>query len=145
MTAFDETGGALHRELGTLLSPRRRAGPGRHVELRETASMLREANVSSALVGDSQRDIVTERDLTRALAEGWGPQAPLDAFEERTPIWATTTTHVIDAAEMMLHHEVRHLIVLGIDGKAVGVVSMRDIFSMLVPALPSSSPTDAGA
>ena len=144
MTAIDETGGALHRELGTLSLRDVVRVPAR-ATLRETASVLREADVSSALVGDSHRDIVTERDLTRALAEGWGPQAPVDAFDERTPIWATTTTHVIDAAEMMLHHGIRHLIVLGIDGKAVGVVSMRDIFSMLIPALPANSPTDSNA
>jgi signal-transduction protein with cAMP-binding, CBS, and nucleotidyltransferase domain len=142
MAAIDEAGAALHRELGTL-SLREVVRVPAGASLRETASRLREADVSSALVGDSSRDIVTERDLTRAFAEGRGPDDPVEAIEERTPLWATTTSYVIDAAWMMLHHEIRHLIVLGIDGKAVGVVSMRDIFSMLIPAMPGGSPTGA--
>ena len=128
---------SLHRELGTLpLRDVVRVPAG--ASLRETAERLRKADVSSALVGDSQRDIVTERDLTHALAEGHGPDDPVEAIEERTPIWAVTSSHVIDAAEMMLRHEIRHLIVLRPDGRAAGVISMREIFSLLVPALPGS-------
>lgn len=142
MTATDEAGAALHRELGTLsLRDVVRVPPG--ASLRETARRLREADASSALVGDSHHDIVTEGDLTRAFAEGRGLDDPVETIEERTPVWATTTSHVIDAAEMMLHHEIRHLVVLGIDGRAVGVVSMRDIFSMLISAMPSGSPAAA--
>jgi len=97
------------------------------------AKRLREEEVSSVLVGESPREIITERDLTRALAEGMGSDDPIGAITERTAVWATTTSHVIDAARMMLHHEIRHLIVLAPDGTAAGVISMRDIFSLLLP------------
>jgi len=123
---------ALHRELGTLpLRPVVRVPEG--ARLGEVAKRLREEEVSSVLVGESPREIITERDLTRALAEGMGSDDPIGAITERTAVWATTTSHVIDAARMMLHHEIRHLIVLAPDGTAAGVISMRDIFSLLLP------------
>ena len=123
---------ALHRQLDTLELRAVVRMPGGST-LREAASLLRQMNVSSALVGDSHRDIVTERDLTRALAEGRGPDDVVENIVEGTPVWASTTSYVVDAAEMMLHHGIRHLIVIGVDGRAAGVVSMRDIFALLLP------------
>lgn len=125
---------ALHQELGSLsLAPVVRVSA--HATLREAAATLREHNVSSALIDEAQREILTERDLTRALAEGLSPDAPVTSIEQRIPVWAVTTSEVIDAAEMMLRHDVRHLIVLDTNGKAVGVISMREILAHLVPAL----------
>jgi MFS transporter, MHS family, proline/betaine transporter len=141
MSDVSDRPSALHRELGTLaLGAVVRVPDG--ASLREVAARFREMNVSSALIGESNRDIVTERDLTQALSDGRGPDDAVESVVERTPVWATTTSHVVDAAQMMLRHEVRHLIVLGIDGRAAGVVSMREIFSLLVPDVaPDGSPS----
>lgn len=122
----------LHREVGTLefrTIVRVPAG----ASLAEVAQKLRDEDVSSVLVGDEPREIVTERDLTEALAKGYGPTTPVEEIAERLPLWVTTTSHIADVATMMLHHQVRHLIVLEPSGKAVGVVSMRDVFSLLLP------------
>lgn len=128
----------LHRKLGELdLGPVVRVP--RRCSLREVAVRLRETNVSSALVGDAPRDIVTERDLTHALATGRGPWDPVGPIEKRMAVWAVTTSEVVDAAEMMLLHEVRHLIVLDVSGRAVGVVSMREIFSLLLAEIRAGS------
>lgn len=109
--------------------------------LGEVARRLREANVSSAVVGDSPAPstIVTERDLTKALAEGKSSADPVESVATRTPLWATVTSRVEDAADIMLHHEIRHLIVIGPEGRPVGVLSMRDVFSVLLDQARRSS------
>ena len=124
----------LHREVGTLdLRTVVRVPAG--ASLSEVATrLLRDEDVSSVLVGDKPREIVTERDLTQALAKGLGPATPVEDIAERTPVWVTTTSEIADVATLMLHHEVRHIIVLAPSGDAVGVLSMRDIFSLLLPA-----------
>lgn len=122
----------LRREVGTLpLRPIVRVTEG--ATLREVARAMREANVSSALVGHLPRRIVTERDLTRGLAEGLGPDAPVEEVAERIPVWVTTTSQVLDVAEMMVRHQLRHLIVVAPRGEEVGIVSMRDVFALFLP------------
>lgn len=128
----------LHREIGTLALKEVVRVPAR-CSIRDAARHLRESNVSLALIGDEPREIITERDLTRALAEGHDATESVEQIAERTPLWVTTTSHVADVATMMLEHEVRHLVVLAPNGKAVGVVSMRDVFAMLVPELSLSA------
>jgi CBS domain-containing protein len=102
--------------------------------LREVANRLEQANVSSALVDTDgmPRDFVTERDLARGLAKGRGPDDPVGTVATRGLVWATTTTTLGEAADMMVQHEIRHLVVLAADGEAVGVLSMRDVFPVLL-------------
>jgi signal-transduction protein with cAMP-binding, CBS, and nucleotidyltransferase domain len=100
--------------------------------LAETARRLRTADVSSALVDEAGLVIVTERDLTAALARGLSPRTLVGEIAHTTPIWVTTTSTVSEAAAMMLHHEVRHIIVILPEGTPIGIVSMRDIFSVLL-------------
>jgi CBS domain-containing protein len=106
----------------------------RDATLQQAATRLRLADVSSALVGTESRAIVTERDITRAMADGADPDSPLSPYVERTPLWVTTTSLVSDVIRMMGHYEVRHLIVLDTSGEAVGVASMRGIVSVLLAA-----------
>jgi CBS domain-containing protein len=102
--------------------------------LREVASRLERADVSSALVDTHglPREFVSERDLARGLAKGRGPDDPVETVATRGPVWATTTTTLGEAADMMVRHEIRHLVVLAADGEAVGVLSMRDVFPVLL-------------
>lgn len=122
----------LHREIGSLTLKEIDRIPA-HCSIRDAACHFRESNVSLVLIGDGPRQVITERDITRALAEGIDPADPVEEIAEHTPLWVTTTSHVIDVARMMLEHEVRHLIVLTPNGNAAGVISMRDVFEMLVP------------
>jgi CBS domain-containing protein len=100
--------------------------------IKEVARTVREENVSSLLVGDQPQKIVTEQDLSRALADGLGPHDPVTAIAECAPLWVVTNSPVVDVAHMILRHEVRNRVVLKASGEAVGVVSMRDLFAMLV-------------
>jgi CBS domain-containing protein len=94
---------------------------------------MQEAKVSSALTEDGKA-IVTERDLTRALASGLGPEAAVAAVYVPNPITIPATTSIIDAAADMLHNEIRHLVVID-HGDVLGVVSLRDIVAVLLQAL----------
>jgi CBS domain-containing protein len=102
--------------------------------LREVANRLELANVSSALIYSHglPREIVSERDLARGLAKGRGPDDPVETVATRGLVSATTTTTLGEAADMMIQHEIRHLVVLGADGEAIGVLSMRDVFPVLL-------------
>jgi CBS domain-containing protein len=113
--------------------------------LAEASRQLEGANVSAAVVGDEPRvgRFITERDLTRAMAHQEGPEDSVGMIATQGPVWVTPDTSLLEAAEVMVRHEVRHLLViLPATGEAVGVVSMRDVFPVLLQAvqgLPSTS------
>jgi CBS domain-containing protein len=114
--------------------------------LAEASRRLEEANVSAAVVGHEPTvgRFVTERDLTRAMAHEEGPLDSVGMIATQGPVWVTPDTSLLEAAQAMVRHEVRHLLViLPATGKAVGVISMRDVFPVLLQAaqsLPSTSP-----
>lgn len=79
--------------------------------------------------------VVSERDVIRAMAEG----ADLDA--ERIAdimiddvITVAETTTVGEAAKAMVAGDVRHLVVVDEDHRAVGIVSVRDVMKVVVDA-----------
>ncbi len=98
--------------------------------LAEVARVMRDANVSSVLVG-MHGAIATERDLTRALAAGLSTEAPVLAVSSRHPIRVAADLALVDAAAVMLNEEIRHLIIEFSDGRE-GVVSLRDIVAVLL-------------
>lgn len=112
--------------------------------LAEVARRLEEANISAAVVGDEPKlgRIVTERDLTRAMAHRQAPEEAVATIATQGPVWVPPGTSLQEAAEIMVRHEVRHLLViLPATGEVVGVVSMRDVFPVLLRAaerLPST-------
>ena len=95
----------------------------------ETAQKMVERGVSSAVVSDYGNliGIVTERDLTRAVAgrvhssearvREWMTADPLTLGPDATPA---------DAAKIMLDNGFRHVPIVE-DGRAVGIVSIRDV------------------
>jgi len=95
----------------------------------ETAQKMVERGVSSAVVSDYGNliGIVTERDLTRAVAgrvhssearvREWMTPDPLTLGPDATPA---------EAAKIMLDNGFRHVPIVD-DGRAVGIVSIRDV------------------
>ncbi|HJN23545.1 MAG TPA: CBS domain-containing protein [Rhodospirillales bacterium] len=101
----------------------------------EAAKEMFEANVAAIVVTDKSGKlvgIVTERDLTRrVLAKG------LDAKETRlkevmtkNPDTLAPDDMVADALELMQKRRYRHLPV-AVDGRAVGMVSIRDLYAVM--------------
>lgn len=105
----------------------------RETPIAQAARIMRANEISALVVGSPGKlvSIVTERDLTRAVAEA----VPLDthaaAIASTDVMIVTPDTTVMDVATTMLREGVRHLVVVHA-GRAVGVVSIRDALAALV-------------
>jgi CBS domain-containing protein len=100
----------------------------------EAAARIMLANDISALVVGEPGGLVsilTERDVTRALAEGRSQTTEVAALASAEPLTVPPDATVLEVATLMLREGVRHLVVAR-DGRAVGVVSMRDALGALV-------------
>ena len=95
----------------------------------ETAQKMVERGVSSAVVSDygTLIGIVTERDLTRAVA------GRVHTSEARVREWMTADPITLgpgdsadEAAKIMLDNGFRHVPIVD-EGRAVGIVSIRDV------------------
>jgi CBS domain-containing protein len=95
----------------------------------ETAQKMVERGVSSAVVSDygTLIGIVTERDLTRAVA------GRVHSSEARVREWMTSDPVTLgrsatpdEAAKIMLDNGFRHVPIVE-DGRAIGIVSIRDV------------------
>ena len=102
--------------------------------LQAAAIVMREANVSSVLV-EPDTAIVTERDLTRALGSGLGPDASVAAVSVTDLVSVDQDATVVEAAAEMLRHEIRHLLVRNHRGEVVGLVSLRALMRILLDAM----------
>ena len=101
------------------------------------ATRIMRANEISALVVGSPGElvsIVTERDLTQAVADAVSLDTEVGAIASTDLMTVTPDTTVMDVATTMLREGVRHLVVVRA-GRAVGVVSIRDALAALVGAV----------
>ena len=95
----------------------------------ETAQMMVERGVSSAVVSDYGNliGIVTERDLTRAVAgRVHTSEARVREWMTSDPITLTADASADEAAKIMLDNGFRHVPIVE-EGRAVGIVSIRDV------------------
>ena len=105
--------------------------------VREACRMMAERNVGAAVVLDDDLPgpgIVTERDILRAVAKGIDLDttavSEVMTFDART---ATSSWDLETAAEEMVRHGFRHLIVVDDGGRLAGIVSMRDVVRARLP------------
>jgi signal-transduction protein with cAMP-binding, CBS, and nucleotidyltransferase domain len=105
---------------------------GREATIRQVAARMRSEDVSSVVIDTEPPSIITERDLTRALAEGIEPSESVMRVATRAPVWVPPTTTVVHAAATMVQVGMRHMLVLASTGEPVGVLSMRDLFEILL-------------
>ena len=95
----------------------------------ETAQKMVERGVSSAVVSDYGNliGIVTERDLTRAVAgRVHTSEARVREWMTSDPITLTRDASADEAARIMLDNGFRHVPIVE-EGRAVGIVSIRDV------------------
>jgi CBS domain-containing protein len=118
--------------VGALAQPPVRVGAD--WTLQEAADAMGEAKVSAVLVGFDEA-IITERDLARALNAGLGPQDRVAAIGVTDLIYVDDDSTVVQAATHMLNHGIGHLLMRNWRGEVTGVVSLRDVLSVLVEAM----------
>lgn len=102
--------------------------------LAEVAKRMRQEDADSAAVMSGSRllGIITERDLVRAIADGVNPQqAKADVIMSADPATVTGDEDVAVVAVKMMRLGVRHLPVVDQQGKPVGLISARDLVSLL--------------
>ena len=92
---------------------------------------MRAEGVGSVVVVDSRArpiGILTSHDVVRAVAEGTTGQRAADAMT-RNPIALPAHALAYEAALMMTGRRIRHVLVMD-EGRLIGVVSERDLFSL---------------
>jgi len=95
----------------------------------ETAQKMVELGVSSAVVSDYGRmiGIVTERDLTRAVAgRVHTSEARVREWMTADPVTLTRSASPEEAAKIMLENRFRHIPIVE-DEHTVGIISIRDV------------------
>jgi CBS domain-containing protein len=102
--------------------------------LADAATRMRENQVGSLVVLDGGRlaGILTERDLTRAIAEGAEPETvPVANYMTECPVAVSPDMDVRQAVVAMLEQECRHLPVVAGE-RVVGMVSIRDLLGTAI-------------
>jgi CBS domain-containing protein len=104
----------------------------------EAAAKMWHEQTGSLLVMDGNQlaGILTERDLLRCTAEGVDSKST-SISEAMTSDVVTIgpDTTIRDAAEIMFQKWFRHLPVVSPDGKVVGVISQRDLLTVVAEGM----------
>lgn len=86
--------------------------------------------------GDKLAGIFTERDVLRCTAEGIDIKSTsLSEVMTKDPVTVTPESSLKDAAETMFQKWFRHLPVVSADGKVVGVISLRDLLTLVAESM----------
>ena len=106
--------------------------------LSEAAAKMWQQQTGSLLVmdGETLTGIVTERDVLRVIAEGKDPKTiTLAEMMTNDPVTIDPTTSLVDAARTMFDKWFRHLPVVEPSGRVVGIVSLRDLMTLVAAGL----------
>jgi CBS domain-containing protein len=102
-----------------------------------SAKMWRE-KTGSLLVMEEDKiaGIVTERDVLRSVAEGLEPRSTsLSQVMTREVVTISPDTALKDAAEIMFQKWFRHLPVVAANGNVVGMISLRDLLTLVAESM----------
>jgi len=75
--------------------------------------------------------VISERDVVKALAMRMPLSTPVEAFVSTRLISIRPDEDVVKAADLIINHNIRHLVVANPDGSLLGLVSIRDILREL--------------
>ncbi len=98
--------------------------------LRDAIQLMQQYQSSAVVVVDNDHPlgILTERDVVRLSYENVGIDDFQVSQKMSSPlITASTIMDYRDAYQLLIEHEIRHLVVLGPDGRIAGVVSESEI------------------
>ena len=106
--------------------------------LAEASARMWQQQTGSLLImeGNKLNGIVTERDVLRVVAEGKDPKATTVREIMTTELVTVSPDESIKgAAEIMFAKWFRHLPVVTDDGKVVGILSLRDLLSLVAEGM----------
>jgi CBS domain-containing protein len=94
-------------------------------------TMVRD-EVSCAIVEESPLRVVTEFDIVKGLSEGHRPEDEVGTVASEHPNWAPPSASVAEAAALMVSLGIHHLVVIDPSERPSGLVSMAELFDVLV-------------
>jgi CBS domain-containing protein len=106
--------------------------------LSEAAAKMRQQQTGSLLVmeGSSLAGIVTERDVLRVVGEGKDPKnVSLRDAMTKDVVTIRPDSGIRDAAQIMFEKWFRHLPVTTDSGEVVGVISLRDLLTLVARSM----------
>lgn len=106
--------------------------------LAEASAKMWQQQTGSLLVmeGGNLAGIVTERDVLRVVAEGHDAKSvSLRDVMSKNVVTCGPDTKLRDAAQIMFDRWFRHLPVVSEGGDVVGIISLRDLVSMLAEGM----------
>lgn len=106
--------------------------------LAEAAAKMRQQQTGSLLVmeGENLAGIVTERDVLKVVGEGQDPKSvSLRDVMTTDVVTVDPGKSVQEAARIMFDKWFRHLPVTTTDGKVVGIISLRDLLSLVAEGM----------
>jgi CBS domain-containing protein len=110
---------------------------GQHDHVAAAAYLMKHEGTSALIVADAQTGqpagIVTEADVTHAIADGKDVNDVWVGAVMTTRPAVTATTSIRDAAQIMTARHLRHLPVVG-DAGLLGVVDITDVCRALISA-----------
>lgn len=108
--------------------------------LAEAAAKMRQQQTGSLLImeGDTLSGIVTERDVLKVVGDGQDPKSvSLRDVMTKNPVTVDPGSSIQDAAQIMFEKWFRHLPVTTSDGKVVGIISLRDLLTLVAAGMKS--------
>ena len=106
--------------------------------LADASSKMWAQQTGSLLVMEGSKliGIITERDCLRAMAEGDDPQrTSVRDMMTKDVVTIGPGTNLRDAAQIMFEHWFRHLPVATEEGDVVGIISLRDLLSVVAQGM----------
>jgi CBS domain-containing protein len=104
----------------------------------EASAKMWQQQTGSLLImeGATLKGIVTERDVLRVVGEGNDPTTcKLVDIMTPDPVTIDPNTKLRDAAEIMFAKWFRHLPVVTPEGEVVGIISLRDLMSLVAQGM----------
>lgn len=99
-------------------------------KIKDALELMRKGNTNFLLVVNDRNEvigIVTQRAITRALGGNADLNTKISDIMIKTVITASGNEELLDVFILMAKNNVNHLVVVDSNGKAVGVVSLRDV------------------
>ena len=106
--------------------------------LAEAAAKMRAQQTGSLLImeGTTLAGIVTERDVLKVVGEGQDPKSvSLRDVMTKDPVTVDPDSSIQEAAKIMFDKWFRHLPVTTGDGKVVGIISLRDLLTLVAEGM----------
>jgi CBS domain-containing protein len=102
------------------------------VLIQDCIELLFKRHIGSIIVVDDEQrclGIFTERDAIRVVAQKVPLNAPIEKVMTKNIVTVDENATFVEAKNIISLHGIRHLPVINLDGKLVGLISVRNILN----------------